>query len=544
MNLNTYDSRTDAFLVKFDGSGNRLWSTYYGGNKRDYGYAVVADHVGSVYLAGSTESGSDIAHNGYDNTFNEDGIDGNRFRSDAFLVKFNKDGIRQWATYYGGENGRAEFAHGAQVDSWNNVYLTGYTNSTTGIAFNGHDSTLGRDSEDDDNDNDEFDAFLVKFNPSGDLLWGTYFGRQGFDRANAITTDPWDNVYITGQTESAFMGSSGHDMLYDGKKDAFLAKFTNTGTLLWSTYYGGEEYDEGFSVATDAAGSVYLAGSTKSNNDISHNGHDNTFNGVWDAFLVKFNFLGTRLWATYYGGNSSDFSARVAVSKNDDVYLAGHTYSETGIATNNGYDLSLNSNIDTYLVRFNIAGERQWGTYFGGNSRDYVSGITTDISANVYITGRTYSKLELAKDGFQSQLGGDFDALLAKFKPYGNRRPGGPSGPGGYDSEDDDPNHDDPPTKGGVTTKSGIGSQYEHEASSRISIYPNPATDLVNIRLPQLSEAKGTLEIYGPDGRKVLVQSLGKASVQSVNVSGWKKGIYVAKLVGPNQELFEKFIVK
>ncbi|MGD1894328.1 MAG: SBBP repeat-containing protein [Cyclobacteriaceae bacterium] len=369
----------DAFLVKFDASGNRLWATYYGGYKAEAGNAVCTDHYGNVYLAGHTDSGSDIASGGHDNIFNENGADGNRFWRDAFLVKFNSNGIRQWGTYYGGEDQRSDVGTGVDTDNEGNVFLTGYTTSTTEIASNGYDNTFGGVA----------DAFLVKFSSFGVRQWATYFGGVNDDRAHAICVDAWGSVYIAGETQSSSLGYQGHDMSYAEDTDAFLAKFSNDGDRYWSTYYGGNGYDIGTSVTTDASAFVYLAGKTSSSNYISTPAaHDPSYNGSTDAFLVKFNFLGMRQWGSYYGGNDREDDTRVCSSVNGEIYLAGTTTSETGIATNGSFKTEVEI-YDAYLVRFNNVMKRQWGTYYGGSSNEYGHGVATEIAANGYLVGQT-----------------------------------------------------------------------------------------------------------------------------------------------------------
>lgn len=105
---------------------------------------------------------------------------------------------------------------------------------------------------------------------------------------------------------------------------------------LWATYYGGEITEYGESVATDASGNVYLAGYTSSANGIASGGFQNTYSGSGfnnDAFLVKFDAAGNRLWATYYGGTGEEEGYGVATDASGNVYLAGITNSSTGIAS-------------------------------------------------------------------------------------------------------------------------------------------------------------------------------------------------------------------
>jgi gliding motility-associated-like protein len=141
-----------AFLVKFNTSGVRQWGTYYGGSGVDYGHSCSTDATGNVYLAGSTDSntGTVIATAGAHQSAYGGG------NNDAFLVKFNASGIRQWGTYYGGSG--IEAGYSCSTDASGNVYLAGDTPSNTGtvIATTGaHQSAYGGGGT--------WDAFLVKF---------------------------------------------------------------------------------------------------------------------------------------------------------------------------------------------------------------------------------------------------------------------------------------------------------------------------------------------------------------------------------------------
>src|SRR5690606_10516880 len=103
------------------------------------------------------------------------------------------------------------------------------------------------------------------------------------------------------------IAAAGHQNVYGGGiDDAYLVKFDNSGLRLWATYYGGASEDWGQSCAVDAFGNIYLAGVTESNSGIASAGHQNTLAGVYDAYLAKFDNAGVRLWATYYGGSLLD----------------------------------------------------------------------------------------------------------------------------------------------------------------------------------------------------------------------------------------------
>ena len=394
---NSHAGVVDAFLVKFNGSGVRQWGTYYGGTSRDEGYSCATDANGNVYLAGFTDSANGIASFGHQNTI------GGAY--DAFLVKFNGLGVRLWGTYYGGTG--SDDGYSCNTDVVGNVYLAGKTGSGSSIASGGHQNTFAGGN---------YDAFLVKFNGLGVRLWGTYYGGTGSDVGNSCKTDVAGNVYLAGKTGSgSSISSGGHQNTIGGEYDAFIVKFNGVGLRQWGTYYGGTDGDEGYSCSADVAGNVYLSGFTRSANSIASGGHQNTSGGSFDVFLVKFNGVGVRQWGTYYGGYGEDYGGYCNCDAFGNVYLAGETSSNNGIAFQ-GYQNTFGGIFDAFLVKFNGVGVRQWGTYYGGSSDEHGTLCATDAGGNVYLSGQTSSTAGIAFGGFQNTYGGDgCDAFLVKF---------------------------------------------------------------------------------------------------------------------------------
>jgi hypothetical protein len=337
---NTYGGGNDAFLVKFNSAGVRQWATYYGGNGGDNGGNCSTDGNGNVYLAGFTNSSSDIASAGHQNIYGG-GL------GDAFLVKFNSDGVRQWATYYGGDS--LDWGVSCSTDANGNIYLAGNAASTSNIILGGHQNIYGGGL---------YDVFLVKFNSTGVRQWATYYGGSGEDNGYNCTTDMSGNIYLAGRTFSSNnIASGGHRNTQGDSANAFLVKFNNAGVRQWATYYGGINYsgsDKNYSggfCAIDGSGNVYLAGSTLSTSNIASGGYQNTFGGMIDAFLVKFNSAGVRQWATYYGGSSVEITTGCAADGNGNVYLAGTTGSFSNIALG-GHRNTLEGEDDLFLAKF------------------------------------------------------------------------------------------------------------------------------------------------------------------------------------------------
>jgi hypothetical protein len=408
----------DAFLVKFNASGVRQWSTYYGGAGTEYGSACAADASGRIYLAGYTTSsvGIAIATPGS----HQPAYAGN---PDAFLAHFNSNGIRQWATYYGGNYN--DYATACMTDASGNIFMAGYTatNGGTAIATPGSQQAVHGGAVSD------YDAFLVKFDANGNRLWGTYYGAAATEYGNACATDALGNVYLAGFTQSTPAGGSevatigAHQVNLGGFSDAFLVKFNPSGVRLWGTYYGGAGDDVGNACISDAAGNVYLAGYTQSStgNIIATNGsHQSAFGGDIDAFFVKFNPAGVRQWGSYYGGSGIDIGASCAVDNAGYLYFSGETKSSGAglIATANGFQLNASGGFDAFLVQFNAAGQRLWGSYYGGFGDDYGYSCVADQTANIYLAGTTGSgdANAIATQGsHQPVFGGINDGFAARF---------------------------------------------------------------------------------------------------------------------------------
>jgi hypothetical protein len=159
---------------------------------------------------------------------------------------------------------------------------------------------------------------------------------------------------------------------------------------------------------------VFLVGSTYSPSGIALNGHQNTLGGDQDAFLVKFNSLGQRIWGTYYGGIGNDSGRDVSVSNSGNIFLVGQTASNSAISYL-GYQNTPGGNEDLFVVSFNSSGVRQCGSYYGGNINEYGGSITIDGNSNIFVAGSTTSSASISSGGHQNTIGGSQDAFLVKF---------------------------------------------------------------------------------------------------------------------------------
>lgn len=410
---------SDAYLAKFNGAGVRQWATYYGGTAVDFAYTCCVDGFGNVYTSGYSASSNNISTAGsHQSTFGGG-------TSDAFLVKFNSNGIRQWGTYYGGTS--VEYGWSCVSDNSGNVYLTGSTTSSNVgnviATIGSHQSTYGGGAA--------HDAFLVKFDASGVRQWGTYYGGTNSDIAYSCIVDLFGNVYIGGETGTStgtiIATVSSHQAAYGGgTMDAFLVKFDNAGVRQWGTYYGGAGNDFGRSCASDPTGKIYIAGFTSSNtgNSIASAGSFQSTHGgsTYDAYLAKFDNAGIRQWGTYYGWIGGDKGNACTTDASGNVYLAGETASTGGttIATPGSHQSAYGGGTeDAFVVKFNGTGARQWGTYYSGANGDYIYGCSADNSGGIFVTGEalTNTGTSIASVGSHQTAygGGTNDAFLAKL---------------------------------------------------------------------------------------------------------------------------------
>jgi len=400
----------DAFLAKFSPSGNLIWGTYFGGDDYDGAFGVATDKYGNVYISGITYSGSGIATKGAYRTLSDSVI------GDGFLAKFSSNGNLLWGTYYGGR-GNGFGAYVATDDS-GNIYMSGATFSPSGIATKGAYQATG--------DSLSGSAFLAKFNSSGNLIWGTYYADSGTNTFSIATYAA--NIYITGQTtsESDIATSGVYQTQAYMHGSTFLADFKANGSLDWATYYGG--YDDGEGVEVDPSGNIFITGEVVDTaSGIVTSGAYQTFfdGGGGDAFLAKFSSSGNLIWGTYFGGDGDDIGISLAFDQSGNVYMAGGTSSISGISTYGAYQTSYGGGVaDGFISKFTNNGGLLWATYYGGKGWDDISGITTDASGNnLYVTGMTDGSSGVAtSNAYQDSLSGQWNAFLAKFqiKTYQN----------------------------------------------------------------------------------------------------------------------------
>lgn len=296
------ENNVEIFVTRLTPTGSALvYSTYLGGSANDEGGWVAVDATGSAYVTGVTTSTDFPTTPGaFDTTHN-----GGR---DVFVTRLNPLGSAPlgYSTYLGGANW--DQANGIALDSTGSAHVAGFTSSTdfptTVGAFdpthNGGPDVPECEPFDpfcfpDSNDHGATDAFVTKLNPAGSapLAYSTLLGGADEDEAYGVAVDASGSAHVTGFTGSSDFPTTpdAWDSDYNGGIDAFVTRLNPAGSapLLYSTYLGGAQIDNGLGIAVDASSSTYVTGFTFSAEFPTTPGAaDSSLNGTYDAFVTRF----------------------------------------------------------------------------------------------------------------------------------------------------------------------------------------------------------------------------------------------------------------
>ena len=256
--------------------------------------------------------------------------------------------------------------------------------------------------------------------------WVSYCGSLGEDIGMTIRKDNNQQIVIAGYTNSTtnMVTSGAHQVTAGGLYDGYLAKYTDVGTRLWSTFIGGSNNDYCVGLDIDSVGQIYVIGTSESAYGIASVGApQDSLKGLADAFIAKFNAGGQRIWGTYWGGEDYDYGNALVRFTDGSMGICGGTFSSTGIATTGVYDTVYSAGMfygDGFVAKIGSAGQKIWGTYYGGTAGDNALSILADSAQNLVVAGFSMSGTGITSLGaHQVNFGGDYDGFLGKFNAVG-----------------------------------------------------------------------------------------------------------------------------
>ncbi len=467
----------DIFLVKYDGNGNVLWAISAGGSGDDEAQSVAVDSSGNAFIAGVFRSSSITFGS---QTLTNSGL------TDMFIVKYDASGNVLWAKSAGGTG--FEYAFSVCVDVSGNALVTGTFSSST-ITFGSLTLT----------NKGVGDIFLVKYNAVGTVLWAKNEGGPNDDIGYSVASDASGNVYMTGYFSYDTITVGSDTLPNAGSIDMLVVKYDSAGDVLWAKNGGGTADDRSSSLAVDASENVYVTGNFSSP-VLNFDSLTLSNSGVLDMFIVKYNGNGDAIWANNAVGIYEDQGIFIAAEASGNTVLTGWFNSPS--ITFGSHTLINSGSDDIFLVRYDAGGNAIWADAIGGAQSDYGFSVAIDNSGDAVVAGSFLSpEITFGSDTLWKQ--GNFPVFTAKTK----------------------------------WIYTGVEMA---ENSNNISVYPNPATETITIKVPD-GNTKSFVKIENIDGVEILQKEIFESNV-TIGISGLSRGLYFILIMGEKGIQVAKFV--
>jgi hypothetical protein len=444
----------DVWAVKLDNSGSITWQECYGSSFQEFAKSVYPTGDGGYIIAGgAVNNGGQVS-----------GIIGDY---DIWVIKINSTGNLQWQKCLGGY--ATELVYNIQSTNDGGYILSANTTSNTVNVSGNHGSS---------------DAWIVKLDVNGNILWQKCLGGTGDDAARFIRQTP-DHGYVL----AALTNSTDGDVTgVHGMNDIWIVRLDTVGNIQWQKCFGGSGLEQVYSIEATSDGGYVFCGSTESNDgDIT--GYND--NGSMDAWIVKLNSSGNLVWQKCLGGESDEEILSIVQTADGNYVGAGYTTSlDDGVDTNivdvvNGN----NGASDYWIVKLDNAGNLS-GQLCLGSSLSENAYYIQQTSDGGYITGgMTFN----GNDGDVSGGHGGYDLWIVKL---GNT----------------------------------LSLQKEIPAAN-IKVYPNPTSGMVNLDLNNLAQNEIFIQITDITGHIVFSKTYQNSNIMQMDMTGYVSGIYTYRII-------------
>jgi hypothetical protein len=472
-----WGNNIDVHLIKTDANGDTLWAKSYGNNRTEVASCVQQTSDGGYVMVAEISGFSGENNN-------------------IYLIKTNSVGDTLWTKIFDG--GGYDYGYSIQ-QTWDAGYIiAGYT------------SSFG----------DDMDAYLIKTDSNGVLMWSKTYGNLGSDYA-----------YCVQQTsDGGYICAGGTHIGTPNYSNVLLFKTDINGVLLWAKRYGGIYEDAAFFVRQTSDGGYIICGSSWTWGA-----------GASDVYLIKTDSIGITVWSKTFGGENYDHGYSIQQTSDSGYIIAGDTKSFGA------------GDEDVYLIKTNSIGDTIWTKTFGGIGLDRGYSVQQTIDGNYVVVGITGS------------FGvGNYDVYFIKTDVNGNSgcyESNPPTIQLGYPS----PSLSVPQV---VTTTMTYDSAYNSIVESRgyiktvcmtvniqstmpnsetsINIYPNPthSNSPITFTYPSTSTKKEII-IHSIHGKEIVrYELLPWSSTQTVKLPQMASGVYVARMVGEDVSANTKFVIE
>jgi hypothetical protein len=374
----TWYGMVDGWIVKFDNKGTIQWQKRYGGDNYDQGMSIRQTTDGGYIFAGYTNSTKG----------NYSAL--NHGKQDFWIVKLDASGNLQWEKVLGG----ADDDYGLSVRQTpdGGYIVAGYTYST-------FIPDIG-DSHGGDND-----AYVIKLDPAGNIVWQKLFGGSGTDRGSSIIPASDGGYLLAGLTDSDNSGDVGSN--HGNYYDIWLLKLDDSGIPVWKKMLGGNgceiTYDDNI-IQQTLDGGYILTGTTTS----SGNGDVGSNNGYSDIWVVKLDVDGNIIWQNLLGGTNFDYGTAIQQTTYGEYIIAGKS-----LSSNSGNVGQNNGDWDIWVVKVDDEGNYLWQDSLGGSAYEQSTAIHSTDDGGYIFSGYTKSNTS----GNIGMNHGYEDAWLVKLTP-------------------------------------------------------------------------------------------------------------------------------
>ena len=332
---------SDAFLAKYSAMGELRWAAALASADSDTAAGASTDSAGNVFIAGDTSGALDGAAQG---------------RGDAFVARYSPEGALEWTRQLG--TLQPDAASGVSADARGDVFITGVTRGTLAGSRQGSDA----------------DVWVAKYSSAGEPIWCRQFGSSpGYDeRAAGVSAGADGSVFVAGHTFGGLEGDG------QGSADAFVAKLSEQGELLWMHQLGGTDYDAAEAVRADGSGNVYVSGQM---GGVLAGGPGVVLPG--HPFAAKYSSGGDLLWLLELEEGALGSATSVSTDGDGNAFIAGYTSAEWGGPHRGLYD--------SFVARLSADGELLWVLQPGVEQLDQASGVSADSSGHVYVSRNVWN---------------------------------------------------------------------------------------------------------------------------------------------------------
>ena len=394
---------------------------------------------------------------------------------DFWVVKLNAAGTIEWQKTIGGSS----------FDELISIAQT----SDGGYLLGGH-SESGISGDKTEDSKGSWDFWVIKLKANGTIDWQKTIGGNNVDYLSTVVLTSDGSYLIGGASWSGISGDKTEDSR--GGSDFWVIKLNASGTIDWQKTIGGDLTDNLTSIIETSDGSYLLGGLSEST--VSGDKKEAS-KGSFDYWVIKLNASGTLDWQKTIGGDLADNLLSIALAADGGYLLGGQSTS------NSSGDKTTDSkgDFDYWILKLNASGIIEWQKTIGGSKGDHFGSITPISEESYVLGGESYS--DISGDKTENSKGNSDYWILRLDPPYLSRT--------------------------------------ENDFETTFSIYPNPATSIINLKT---QNPLNSVTVFSTLGALVKQLTNMNKPITSLDVSSLESGVYFLQLISNGKVITRKFI--